>query len=167
MHDSQRDIGAKRITDESACRVGRDEITFIGDVFHVQRKAPSRRNVSEQRVSNEVGRNRIDIRDVAVGRALVVQPASDHETGHPRNGEFVGGPKVGNISGDTLRMIAYRGNALWVVGDDGVLRRRIGENVPWLQRGGINGNLRPSGALRVEDNCLNAVERHCRRHVVA
>ena len=44
-------------------------------------------------------------------------------------------------------MIAYRGNALWVVGDDGVLRRRIGENVPWLQRGGINGNLRPSGAL--------------------
>ena len=60
-------------------RIRRDEVALIRDIVDVDVDAPVRGLVPERGVCNQIGRDRIDVGDVAVAFPLVVQSASDVE----------------------------------------------------------------------------------------
>jgi hypothetical protein len=86
-------------------------VLLIGEVPNVQRHSPVICFVTEKGSADHEGRDRVQVRRVAIVLVPVIQARADDETGHARDGEPVGRPQVRHAFRNALRMIAHQGIA--------------------------------------------------------
>src|SRR6185437_12168374 len=103
---TDRHKSTQAVADKSTGAVRGNEVTLVGDVLHVQGDAPVGVVPSDHRVADDISGNRIDVRRIAPGLVTVVHAAADLEPRHTTDRKFVGGPEVGHMLRNALRMIA-------------------------------------------------------------
>ena len=83
---------AARFAHERTGTVGGDEILSVSKVVQVEIDTPDRGAVPGQRIYDRVGRNRIDVGDIAVTLVLMVHAGADAKPGQAGDLEAIGRP---------------------------------------------------------------------------